>query len=215
MKKSGKILALVLAAVLLVGASVFGTMAYLTSTDVVTNTFTVGKVSLTLDEAEVGTDGKALTGETAERVKENSYKLLPGKVYDKDPTVHVGADSEPAWLFVKVENGIAAIEAEEADYTSIAAQIVDNGWAALTGVENVYCKAYNPASPDVLDYNVFETFKIKGDINGDALAAYATKTTEDSNSGAQIVVTAYAVQSEGFADAAAAWAATFGAPKAD
>ena len=42
MKRKTKVLGMVTAAVLLVTATIFGTMAYLTSTDEVTNTFTVG-----------------------------------------------------------------------------------------------------------------------------------------------------------------------------
>ena len=38
-------------ALLLVAAGVFGTLAYLTGTDTVNNTFTVGNVKITLDEA--------------------------------------------------------------------------------------------------------------------------------------------------------------------
>ena len=87
MKKKTKALMLVLCAVLLVTASVLGTMAYLTSTDEVVNTFTVGQVAITLDEAKVNPDGTAVT--PAERVKANAYHLLPGHAYTKDPTVHV------------------------------------------------------------------------------------------------------------------------------
>ncbi len=61
MKKKTKALMLVLCAVLLVTASVLGTMAYLTSTDQVVNTFTVGKVAITLDEAKVNADGTPVT----------------------------------------------------------------------------------------------------------------------------------------------------------
>lgn len=57
MKTKSKALLLTLCAVLLVAASVMGTMAYLTSTDKVENTFTVGNVKITLDEAKVNTDG--------------------------------------------------------------------------------------------------------------------------------------------------------------
>lgn len=57
MKTKSKALLLTLCAVLLIAASVLGTMAYLTSTDTVTNTFTVGKVEIKHDEAKVTTDG--------------------------------------------------------------------------------------------------------------------------------------------------------------
>ena len=127
MGKKTKALLLALCAVALVVTTVFSTMAYLTSNDSVTNTFTVGKVAITLDETDV-------TNNTSSRVKENAYHLLPGNTYTKDPTVHVAANSEDSWIFVKVDNQIADIEANE----TIAAQIEANGWTALTGVAGVY-----------------------------------------------------------------------------
>ena len=87
-------------ALLLVAAGVFGTLAYLTGTDTVNNTFTVGNVKITLDEAKVTTDGTPVEG--ADRVKANEYHLLPGHTYTKDPTVTVKANSEACWLFVQV-----------------------------------------------------------------------------------------------------------------
>lgn len=98
MKKTTKVLLTLACAVLLVAASVMGTLAYLTDHDEVKNTFTVGQVHIKLDEAKVGTDGKALTGDDAERVKANSYHLLPGHVYDKDPTLTVLSGSEESYV---------------------------------------------------------------------------------------------------------------------
>ena len=95
MKTARKVLLLVLCAALLVSASVMGTMAYLTSKDTVTNTFTVGKVGITLDETDVDLMG-VKNGET--RVKANNYKLLPGHKYTKDPVVHVQPKSEEAYV---------------------------------------------------------------------------------------------------------------------
>lgn len=95
MKKAKKILALLLCAVLLIGASVAGTVAYLTSQDKVVNNFTVGQVKIILDEAPVDANGDATDGN---RVKTNSYKLLPGHEYDKDPQVHVVAGSEDCYV---------------------------------------------------------------------------------------------------------------------
>ena len=87
MKTRSKALLLTLCAVLLVAASVLGTMAYLTSTDEVTNTFTVGQVKIKLDEAKANPDGSLVAN--ADRVKANEYKLLPGHTYNKDPMVTV------------------------------------------------------------------------------------------------------------------------------
>lgn len=103
MKTRNKALLLMLCAVMLVAASVLGTMAYLTSTDTVENTFTVGSVKITLDEADVKLDG---TLNSEKRVQENKYHLLPGHTYIKDPTVTVLKDSEDSYvrMIVTVEN---------------------------------------------------------------------------------------------------------------
>lgn len=53
MKKTSKALLLGLCAVLLVAASILGTMAYLTDNAKVENSFTLGKVEITLTEAKV------------------------------------------------------------------------------------------------------------------------------------------------------------------
>jgi len=95
MKNAKKVLLLVLCAVLLVGASVMGTLAYLTSQDDVVNTFTVGKVEIKLDEAPVDDDGKKTEGA---RVQSNEYHLQPGLTYDKDPMVTVIKNSEDCYV---------------------------------------------------------------------------------------------------------------------
>ena len=201
MKTKSKALLLTLCAVLLVAASVMGTMAYLTSTDEVQNTFTVGQVQITLDEKD--TDNST---PDADRDKANAYHLLPGNEYEKDPTVHVNAVSEDSWIFVKVENGIAAFEAatstEENGYKSISDQITANGWTALDGVANVYYKLYTKSATGS-DLIVFSNFKIADTAND--VQGWATLN-------ATVNITAYAVQKDGFDTASAAWTATFGKP---
>ena len=188
MRTKTKALALALCAVLLVVTTVFVTMAFLTSKDTVTNTFTVGKVTITLDEADVKSDGTYVSNKDA-RVDANEYKLIPGHTYIKDPTIHVADDSEECWLFVKVENGLANAEAEGA--TSIASQMAAKGWTKVDGTDVYAYATKQVAGADVV---VFDTFKIAGTTN---VSQY-----ED----AEIVVTAYAIQADGFATAAAAWA---------
>lgn len=124
MKTKSKALLLTLCAVLLVAASVLGTMAYLTSTDTVTNTFTVGKVEIKLDETDV-------TNPTGPRVQANSYKLMPGTTYTKDPTVTVKAGSEESYVRMKVTFNNA---------TEIIALCTDPEFAGdgPTGVENAF-----------------------------------------------------------------------------
>lgn len=105
MKSKHKALLLSMCAVLLVAVSIFGTLAYLTDKDTVTNTFTVGSVGLKLDEADVKMDG-SYESDHGSRVQENQYHLLPGHTYYKDPTVTVAAGSEDAYvrMIVTVEN---------------------------------------------------------------------------------------------------------------
>lgn len=177
------------------------TLAYLTSHDTVTNTFTVGNVAITLDEKDVDDSTP-----NADRDKANAYLLMPGKKYEKDPIVHVANTSENSWIFVKVENGISAFEAatREGDYKTIADQIKANGWTELTGVTGVtgvYYKEFTKPTNTTgnTDLPVFQEFQISDTAN--SVAGWSTIGTNNN-----IVVTAYAIQKEGFDTAAAAWA---------
>lgn len=133
MKTKSKALLLALCAVLLVVASVFGTLAYLTDTETVTNTFTVGQVHIKLDEAPVDNNGKATSGD---RVQENKYKLLPGHEYDKDPMVTVINGSEESYvrMLVTVQNygGLKkAFPTDVANENEVAVFLLQNfvkGW---------------------------------------------------------------------------------------
>ena len=96
MKK--KILLTVCACVLIVALSIAGTVAWLTDkTDAVENTFTVGKVDISLVET-FNTD---TNGDTVNDAW--SAQLIPGKSYTKDPVVTVAGDSEDCYLFIKFE----------------------------------------------------------------------------------------------------------------
>lgn len=207
MKKTKKILALALATVMLVCTTVAATVAYLTAnTGVVNNTFTVGSVAIELDEALVDIYGEKYlkvennaevetTKGSEDRVKGNDYKLIPGHTYIKDPTVYVNGGSEPCYVFVKVAvssnvNGVLDNFA------------INSDWIELASVENVYYYK------DVVDARsiatsvkvaltpVFTQFKVLDSAN------VSVVTSTDA-----ISVDAYAVQADGFADAAAAWAA--------
>lgn len=203
MKKTSKALLLGLCALLLVGASVLGTMAYLTSTpDAVVNTFTVGNVKIKLDESKLKTDGNL---DTAKRVQGNEYHLLPGGNYKKDPTITVDEHSEDCYLFVKVENNISdlTIDAAQDGHTTIATQMADWGWKAVPNVENVYVLYDNTSDPAVRkivhkkdSYHVFDDFTIKGTVTNEQLSALQKEKNKDTLVN-KITVTAYAIQSSG------------------
>lgn len=203
MKTTKKALLAVVCAAALVFGSVFATYAYLTDSKSVTNTFTVGKVEITLDEVDVddSTPNK-------DRDTENAYKLVPGVTYAKDPTVHVQPGSEKCYVFVKVENGIETL-IDTAN--TIEKQIVEtNKWTALPGVAGVYYKTADAVAENATkaaDYVVFESFKVADTVTGAELA----KVTEDT----VIKVTAYAIQYAGFEDnVTGAWTAVSNAEKA-
>lgn len=209
MKKFAKVMAVMLCAVLLVCGSVFGTLAYLTSkTDVITNTFTFGGVIITMDEAKVNENGEADT--SAQRVIENTFKLMPGKSYDKDPTIHINPISEECYLYVKVVNGIAELEeALDNSKPTIQQQMEQYGWKEVAGQGNIYMYvstgtakvdtgvAVKPTDTNcgkAGDFRVFEKLHIAPSITG---------FTEFN--GATIKITGYAIQKEGFSDGVDAW----------
>lgn len=213
MKTKNKALLLSLCAVLLVAASVLGTIAYLSDTEAVTNTFSVGSVTITLDEKDVDNDTNTADNVTVDGVirdKANGYKLLPGHQYDKDPIVHVDSTSEDCYLFVIVKNEIANIESDADGDKKVADQIDANGWKKVGETADGSLYVYGTvADPTAVkggeNKTVFTTFKIDGDVTNTTLAGCAGKT---------IVVTAYAVQVDGFEDNTASdiWNTAFGTP---
>lgn len=197
-----------LCAVLLVAASVLGTMAYLTDTQKVENTFTVGNVAIDLDEAKVNTDGTVVTG--ADRVKTNSYKLLPGHTYVKDPTVTVLTPSVASYVKMTVTftkaNALDAIFAPTgADLTSIFGGYDAATWIYKGNTKEGDTRTYEFWYKTTVDATaaaqtlepLFTSIIVPGTINNDQLK---------SIDGMTINVNAYAIQADGFKDAAEAWA---------
>ena len=209
MKTKRKALLLSLCAVLLVVASVMGTMAYLTSTDTVTNTFTVGKVQIKLDEAAVNPDGTPIAN--AARVKRNSYKLLPGLTYTKDPTVTVLSGSESSYIKMTVTfSNAAELDAifaptGGANLTSIFNGYDSDNWiekgsttAANTRTyEFWYKEAVAAPTADVVLDALFDSITVPDFITKEQLATINNMT---------ITVNAYAIQAAGFENAEEAWA---------
>lgn len=209
--KKFKALLVVACALLLVAASVFGTMAYLTSTDEVKNTFTVGKVNIKLDEAKANPDGSLVTN--ADRVKANSYKLLPGHTYHKDPMVTVLNGSEPSYVKMTVTfskaNELDAIFAPDgANLTSIFNGYDAASWLAKGNTKDTtantrtyefwYKEAVGAPTGDVALDALFDSITVPGEITKEQLATIEGMT---------ITVNAYAIQADGFTNANDAWAA--------
>lgn len=212
MKTSSKALLTLACALLLVVASVMGTLAYLTDTDTVNNTFTVGKVDISLDEQDVKPDG---TKDTDARVKANSYHLLPGHSYIKDPTIHVKANSEACYLFVTLKNDIKNLIVKATDPSvagavlSVEQQMTKNGWTKLldatTTTDEVwyYGGVVNgtatltkvESSTTQQDKVLFTGFTITGNVKN---GWESRKIGTDGSISDVITVNAYAIQADGF-----------------
>ena len=182
----------VLALVLVIAMSVAGTIAYLTDTTApITNTFTVGKVDITLTETfNTDTNGDQ---------KNDAWQaqLIPGTSYTKDPVVTVTADSEDCWLFVKFEekNGAATY----LNYTSNLTAA--NGWTQGDGTNipaNVWYRAVNKAD-STKSFHLLDGDTVKIDSTA------VTNGTMNDAANAQLVYTAYACQSANMT-VNAAWA---------
>ena len=201
----------VLALVLVVAMSVAGTYAYLTSADKVVNTFTVGNVQIKLDEAKANADGTLVPN--ADRVKANSYKLLPGHNYKKDPMVTVLSGSESSYVKMTVtfSNAVEldAIFAPDggADMTSIFNGYDRTNWIYKGNTEDTtantrtyefwYKETVEALNGDVALDALFDQIIVPGNITNDQL-----KTIE----GMTITVNAYAIQADGLSTAEVAWA---------
>lgn len=231
MKARNKILLLALCMAALIAVSVLGTMAYLTSTDKVTNTFTVGQVKITLDEAKVNTAGEKLyvpagvtetdnfnnytttaEGNTiAKRVKGNEYKLLPGHTYTKDPTVTVLANSEESYVRM-----VVTATFDNALTDALIAENIDEIFQGYNSTEwNRTSKTVDDAKK-VITYVYDYKTTVSAGADAQKLPALFTaikipgewKNEQLAAVGNfKIDIVAEAIQKDGFDGAAAAWAA--------
>ncbi|MDO5002394.1 MAG: hypothetical protein Q4E20_09120 [Eubacteriales bacterium] len=179
---SGRAFVTLLALVLVFGCAVGGTFAWLTAkTDAVVNTFTYGDINIGLAET---------TG--------NNYKIIPGVNIEKNPKVTVTAGSEACWLFVKVDKENWPEFKETDGKTAKIAYEIAPGWTELES--GVYYREVGAAAADTS----FEVIK----DNVITVSENLTKTEVNNvvTVHPKLTFTAYAVQKDGVADAADAWA---------
>jgi hypothetical protein len=179
------------------------TFAYLhNASDIVKNTFTVGKVDISLDEAKVNEDGKPVDEDgnivalkDAPRVTKNEYKLLPGRIYTKDPTVYVEEGSEVCIVFVLIyiPDSINAVMLHNSDY-SIEKQ-VEKTWHQLSHERVVQVEGGKYLLFGQLDVTAGSVLPLFDNI---AIRPDATSEELEKAEREEIVITAYAIQSEGF-----------------
>lgn len=171
MKK--KIFAIVLCVAMLAIAVVGGSLAYFTDNDAKTNTFTVGNVSIVLNEPNWDKTGAA-----------EAFDVYPGEPLAKDPTV-TNDGANPCFVRVKVEG----LDQFSADFngamityrTDYEVGKLGENWVLHTDGYFYYTKVMQPA--DVTDA-LFDQIVIPFELTNNAEAD-------------PIVVTAYAVQAQG------------------
>lgn len=148
-----KTVALLMACVLLVGAAIGGTMAWLVdSTGEVTNTFTVGDINIELKEHKLNADERTLSETYTDPNKTggdgNNYHFLPGDTLPKDPFVTVKAKSEDCYLFVKIDEANNTNNSIEGNNKKIINWTIADGWTLVSGQTNVWYKEITKSDAD-------------------------------------------------------------------
>ncbi len=223
MKTGKKVLLGVSGAALLVAGSIAGTLAYLTSTEEVVNTFTIGKVDIDLTETEVDSSGTPVkneeTGEIQRTETGNEYHLVPGAKYVKDPMITVKAESEEAYvrMLVTINNYEAFTEVLGVDiFDGVSNEwTTDADWLDVSEDGTVATLQFRYPNPvDGFDDDgkatekelpkLFTGLNIPETLNGDDLNTLYTGNEETDF---KITVVGHAIQSIGFTDDDAAWTA--------
>lgn len=179
-------LLLLMACVIVLGSTFGGTVALLMGeTAPVTNVFSPTDINITLSETD--------TDDGDDDANTNTYELLPGATITKDPVVTVLSGSEDAWLFVVLQ--------KSENFDDFLTYEVAEGWTALDQVPGVYFRTV-PASETDVSFSVLkdDTVSVLPSVTSLMLNALTQETFPT------LTVSACAVQMEGIALPADAWA---------
>lgn len=214
MKK--KTLLLTLTAVIMVAAlAIGGTLAYFTSNDSATNTFTAGNVKIFLFEHGVSqaptSTGIAWTPLSTE-VQANTYTgIYPGAVLPKDPTIrNTGSSRAYVRMKITISNAAAWTTALGSGYdlTKIFSGFDSTKWTlagAPTTVSDKITYVYNYTGILAASANtgaLFTTVTIPSVFDNAQMTAVGGESRTFI-----LNITAEAIQADGFADSAAAFTA--------
>lgn len=231
MKKRNKVLLTGVSAAALVTVSVLGTIAYLTSTDTVTNTFSVGKVGISLVETQVDENGVPVEDDEGNPLKTtegNNYRIVPGMSYTKDPTMTVEAGSDDAYLrmlmTVSDHKDVQAIIDNEAHGLTDYADLL-TGWNETEWLYEGF-EVDEDADTITFEFRYKETVDGFGDtadaetgelpeeavtlsplFTGLKIPGTLTSDEVASLDKFEMTLVGHAIQATGFADADAAWVA--------
>ena len=189
MKK--KITAIALVVCLVAVAVVGGSLAYFTDTDDATNTFTVGKVDITLTETNW---------------VEEKATLIPGREILKNPTITVEEDSQRAYTFMKVQ-----LSADFVDLLTKYATAKNINLNTEAGQKALIAAWFSSTvNPKIMKLDLTDNSVILGVLSpkdpGESVTYFDAVTVPPEvvgtmikeNGTYEIYVTAYAIQAEGF-----------------
>ena len=146
------------------------------------NTFAGGAITVTVDEAQVDTNGKKIEG--GERVIANSYKYAAGSVLDKDPTPTVLKGSVPCYVFLCVDNELNNL---------FSMNINTDDWSAVAEEDSKTIYIYKEtvdaehSAEDIMLSPIFTQVTVSKELTQDDVAKLGEK---------KLSVTAYAIQTE-------------------
>lgn len=168
----------------LIAITIAGTLAYLTdTTPTKANTFTIGKVGITLAEPAWDKEGA-------------NHKIIPGTTIAKDPTITVTENSEAAYVFVKL-----AFSANLAEFKQFYTLNYQDDWTLLEESADEKILVYKEVVPTSTAGTklspVFTEIAFSNTLSAENLEQLKE---------AKIEVTGYAIQASGFDDAVTAWA---------
>lgn len=173
-KKSALRVALIsFVACLVIFSVIGGSMAWLMAkTEPIVNVFTYGDIRITLDETK------------GEKLGDGRYfKMTPGRVIEKDPTLTVLANSEDCWLFVEIKE---SSDKKLSDYIEYA---VADGWTELQGAPGVYYRTVdNSTSNQEFGILKDDQVKVRDEVTSEMLRVL------NSTNYPKLTFTGYAVQ---------------------
>lgn len=204
---SKKLTVVLLSIILVLCCAIGGTLAWLMdTTGPVTNTFTVGKVDIDLNEHSYNTDDDNKVTTTISNT--NEYPLIPGTSYGKDPKVTVLEGSEDCYLFIRIQEINNPDRYLDYDYNlDLGTDDPSDDWTLLEGESTTADKVYyrtvakgegtegwNLLKGD--DTHATGVVTVKGGIiNADKTPGEGEVQMPGNTAKPQIIFTAYAVQS--------------------
>ena len=190
---SKKTVAIIISAVIVCVGVIGGTLAWLTDSKELTNTFTVGNINIELDESSFNA---------------KNANLVPGTTIAKNPTVTVKANSEDCFVYVMIDNNL------KANNKTIGTLDIAADWEAVATQGNKTIYKYTSTVASATTDNTLPAVFTKVAISGDNIVKADLEALEEMVTvvNTTIEVKAYAHQAIGQIDneALAAFEAVLG-----